>query len=259
MKQLGFIIPAYNEGQRFPMEEVELFLTDTSRFDPQLYQLIFVNDGSTDNTASILEELRKKFPHQVEFINLEQNKGKAEAVRHAFLQKKNQYNLLGYLDCDLATPLSEFYTMGLDAIHRNKKIYFGSRIQKLGSHIERKTMRHYLGRIFATLAGMILKTPIYDTQCGAKYFHNELIANIFEEEFISKWLFDIELIARIITQYGYSYFTENAFEAPLNQWLEKGGSKIKLSDTVQFPIELLRINKTYQSGLKKQRKKNAVS
>jgi glycosyltransferase involved in cell wall biosynthesis len=259
MRQLGFIIPAYNEAQRFPMEEVEAFLNDPNRFDPEIYKLIFVNDGSTDNTANILASLSDKFPQQVELINLEKNKGKAEAVRHAFLEKKNEYTLLGYLDCDLATPLSEFYTMGLDALKRNKKIYFGSRIQKLGSHIERKTMRHYLGRIFATLAGMILKTPIYDTQCGAKYFHNELIANIFEEEFISKWLFDIELIARLISKYGYDYFTENAFEAPLNQWLEKGGSKIKLSDTIQFPLELLRINKTYQRGLKKQRKNNAVS
>ena len=256
VKNLGIIIPAYNEEQRFPQEEIETFLKDTVTYAPEDYMLIFVNDGSSDNTQQILEKLRAAYPSQVDLIHLENNRGKAEAVREAFMKKKEEHLLLGYLDCDMATTLEEFYAMGKDALVQGKKIYFGSRIKKLGSHIERKPKRHYLGRLFATFAGMILQTPIYDTQCGAKYFHQELVPLVFQHKFISKWLFDIELIARILVEKGYTYFEENAFEAPLNKWLEKGGSKIKLKDIFKFPLELIRINNTYRSKLKYSKQNN---
>lgn len=255
MINLGIIVPSYNEENRFPLQEVQKFLNNTATFNPLEYRLLFVNDGSTDDTQGLIDRLCTQYPEQVESICFEKNRGKAEAIRQAFMQKHSEYQLLGYLDCDMATPIEEFYNMGQEALKREKKIYFGSRIKKLGSHIERRPKRHYLGRIFATFAGMILQTSIYDTQCGAKYFHSELVPLVFEKKFISKWLFDIELIARIIHQKGYTYFEENAFEAPLNKWLEKGGSKIGLRDIFKFPLELIKIGRTYRKQLKQIKQK----
>ncbi len=257
-KPLGIFIPAYNEENRFPKEEVVYFLNNVEKYQAEKYQLIFVNDGSKDNTAQILLDLQTAYPEQVKVISNKKNQGKAETIRSAFLQEQAHYKLLGYLDCDMATPLIEFYNMGLDAIEKEKHIYFGSRIQKIGSQIERKPKRHYLGRIFATCAAYILNIPIYDTQCGAKYFHHSLIQKVFQTKFISKWLFDIELFARVIIHKGYDYFNEAAFEKPLNQWLEKGGSKIKLSDMFQFPLELLKINRQYRKKLKETKNNNAL-
>lgn len=246
---LGIFIPAYNEEKRLPKEEFISFLQNPS-FDKSNYHLLFINDGSTDNTMALLQELMIMFPDNVRVHDFKQNQGKANAIREAVLTESNQYEFLGYLDADLATGLEEFYTMGLLALEKKKTILFGSRMKKLGSHIERKLSRHYLGRIFATAASSIIKTPIYDTQCGAKFFHSSLIPMAFGEKFMSKWLFDIEIIARILIDKGYDYFISNGFEYPLNTWLEKGDSKIKLKDMLAVPLELLSIKNKYAQALK---------
>jgi dolichyl-phosphate beta-glucosyltransferase len=127
---------------------------------------------------------------------------------------------------------------------------FGSRIKKLGSEIDRRTKRHIIGRVFATFANGIVKVPIYDTQCGAKYFHHSLIETNFQEPFISKWLFDIEIICRVLSTQGKAFFLQNAIEVPLKRWKEKGESKIRFKDFFKFPLELWEIRKMYSKRLK---------
>src|SRR5690606_5678885 len=200
-------------------------------------------------TVEILFELQNEFPEQVAVVNNERNQGKAETIRHAFLQHPDEFELLGYLDADLATGLEEFYHIGELGLRENKQVIFGSRIKKLGSHIERKNKRHILGRIFATMVSFILHTPIYDTQCGAKYFSHHLIETGFSEKFISKWIFDVEIFARIIVANGYHFLTEKGLEVPLKNWFEKGDSKIKLTDMLRVPQELLAIKNKYAPDL----------
>lgn len=247
MKSLGILIPAYNEEGRLPVEEVERFLNN---HDYSNYKVIFLNDGSSDGTQHLLDTIANKYPNKVEPIHFKRNEGKAETVRKGMVQVYSQFEYLGYLDADLATSIEEFYALAQRASRENKKICFGSRIKKLGSEIKRTTKRHILGRVFATLSNSIIKVPVYDTQCGAKVFHHSLVEDTFSEKFISKWLFDIEIICRILVQHGQQYFLESALEVPLKKWKEKGGSKINLKDTITFPLELLRIKKRYSKNMK---------
>lgn len=243
MKKLGILIPAYNEENRLPVSEYYAFLEQLGNLE---YTLIFLNDGSSDATLDLLRTMQVKYPNHILIEDYPNNEGKAAVVRKGMLQYQSQFEYLGYLDADLATSLDEFVRIYLRANKEDKKICFGSRIKKLGSQIDRTSKRHVLGRIFATLANYIIKVPIYDTQCGAKLFNHSLVNELFQEPFISKWLFDIEIISRVINQKGRSFLDKNAIEVPLKRWQEKGDSKIKLKDFFSFPIELWKIGRKYK-------------
>ncbi len=111
----------------------------------------------------------------------------------------------------------------------------------MGATIERKILRHYLGRIFATFAGVILRIGVYDTQCGAKILQRDLAKKVFKNKFISKWLFDVEIFARIIGIYGLEKTKNITIEVPLSQWIYKKGSKIKFFHFIKAPFDLSRI------------------
>jgi hypothetical protein len=70
---------------------------------------------------------------------------------------------------------------------------------RLGAQIERSFVRHVLGRVFVTVASSLLKLYAYDTQCGAKLFRRDAVGSLFGGEFVSRWLFDIELYLRLRT------------------------------------------------------------
>lgn len=79
----------------------------------------------------------------------------------------------------------------------------------------------------------------------------ELAREVFKEPFISPWLFDIEIFARIIEIHGYSYVVRSLIEVPLNQWIDYGGSKVKLFYLIKVPFELIKIFLTYKKLRKK--------
>ena len=201
MQKICIVIPCYNEENRFPVVEFNDFYKATESIC-----FCFVNDGSIDNTSGVLNNLRKGRDNRILFIELKKNQGKAEAVRNGILKSlewKN-FDYIGYFDADLSTPLPEIFL--LEESLRQKSIYqmaFGSRVMLLGVLIKRNACRHYLSRIFASLASSLLKLPIYDTQCGAKLIKAELASKIFTKPFVTRWLFDIEIFARIINFYGY--------------------------------------------------------
>jgi len=248
-KTFGILIPAYNEEHRLPIDKYVRTLQG-DQFKAGECQLVFLNDGSTDQTLAVLNQIKTQFPDLVDIYDLKENSGKAETVRKGFIRYADQFEYLGYLDADLATGLAEFFEIGLLAKRKELKICFGSRIKKLGSNIERKTKRHIIGRVFATVASRIILVPVYDTQCGAKFFHNSLVYENFSEPFISKWLFDIEVICRILVNRGQAYFESNALEVPLSAWQEEGDSKIRLKDFLNFPKELYKIYKKYTKAIK---------
>lgn len=240
MSEICIIIPCYNESKRLPFEEFYSFISchDIS--------FCFIDDGSTDNTYQVLDLLRTKQENKVIIIQNTTNLGKAESVRKGInyaLQEKN-YKYVGYFDADLATPLSEIIHF-MQYFKENEKFGFalGSRFKRLGAQIERSAVRHYLGRIFATFASLILNLPVYDTQCGAKIIKRDIAQQLFDKPFISKWLFDIELIARVKAENPIDIF----IEIPLLEWKEIGNTKIKLQEIFKFPLELIRIHSFYKN------------
>jgi glycosyltransferase involved in cell wall biosynthesis len=237
MPETRIVIPCYNEERRLPAFEFDAFL----HADPSV-AFCFVNDGSTDNTLSLLKQIQADHQGRVEVIDLPCNAGKAEAVRAGVLRSMRGHNLkyIGFFDADLATPLSAIRLLTDAFAGRDDcALAFGARIRRPGAVIDRSVVRHYFSRIFAAVARRLLRLPISDTQCGAKLFKADLAAQVFAEPFITRWLFDVEIFARIIIHYGREGASKILAEVPLNHWEEKGASKIRFSYMAKILSELL--------------------
>lgn len=249
MQKHQIVVPCYNEAQRFDVDAFTSFLeqNDDVRF-------LFVDDGSTDGTHTCIAVLQDRFPHAVSFLRLDTNVGKGEAVRigiQSLLSSGATY--IGFWDADLSTPLREIRPMAdiLDADPR-VNIVFGSRVKLMGRHIHRKMLRHYLGRVFATVVSIAVHLPVYDTQCGAKLFRmNNTLRDVLREPFITRWLFDVEILTRYIALMGHDALALSLHEHPLMEWSDVRGSKVRFMDFAKGPIDLWRIKQraaTYGDG-----------
>jgi len=119
----------------------------------------------------------------------------------------------------------------------------------MGSLISRKAVRHYLGRVFATCASLILRLPVYDTQCGAKLFSADCVAALVRGPFVSRWIFDVELLARYLRGHpGGPDYHDRILEIPLLHWRDVGGSKLRAKAFLAAAIELYRIWRSMRRG-----------
>jgi len=235
------IIPCYNEEKRLNIPAYEIFAKSYTQF-----HLYFVNDGSTDNTRLLLKDFCKKNP-TAKFLDLKVNTGKGNAIRESVLALLiNDYDFIAYLDADLSTPLEEllFFSEVFKA-KPSTQCVTGARVDLLGRNVHRKLSRHYFGRIFATFASLALNLNIYDTQCGAKIFRKKMASEIFQKPFISRWLFDIELLFRMKKSKQIPNISGAIYEFPLTSWVDTPGSKLKLIDFIKAPYELLKIYMHY--------------
>lgn len=234
------VVPCYNESRRIRQDE---FLAFAEQHDDVAF--LFANDGSRDNTLEVLRQLCDRHERLLLF-DIQPNGGKAEAVRKAMMYAVKQYSpqYVAFWDADLATPLNEIPAM-VQWADRGYDVVMGLRLMRLGAKVRRKTTRHYLGRCFATVASMMLHLPVYDTQCGAKLFRADLVDDLFAEPFITRWLFDVEILARYNRSFGNSRAVEKIYEYPLFQWQDVDGSQLKSRDFVKAPVELLKIRRKY--------------
>ena len=210
-------------------------------------RLLLVNDGSRDGTLDVLNGLAAERPVQIGVLNLAKNGGKAEAVRQGMLRAlEDGADYAGYFDADLATPLeaSIEFARVLDRL-RGIDVVIGSRLQLLGRAIRRRAKRALLGRLFATAASTTLGIGIHDTQCGAKLFRaTPWVAAAFDRPFCTRWIFDVEVLARIAQATeasGGPSLTECVYEFPLDDWREVAGSKLKPTDFLKAASELATI------------------
>jgi dolichyl-phosphate beta-glucosyltransferase len=238
MRTTRVVIPCYNEANRL---RPDAFLEALER-EPSL-GFVMVNDGSTDETLSILEDMRRKAPERLSVVALERNSGKAEAVRRGILHAfELGAELAGYWDADLATPLSVIPEFAKLLERDDLVMVFGSRVRLLGHHVERSGFRHYIGRGFGTLAALALGLPIYDTQCGAKLFKaNDAVKSAFDRPFSLVWAFDVELFARLLAreaEVGDIVVARQCAEFPLDEWRDAPGSKITLRHFPSIALEL---------------------
>jgi glycosyltransferase involved in cell wall biosynthesis len=235
------VIPCYNEAKRLDLPVFNAFLEQRADI-----KLLFVNDGSTDQTLQILEDFCARWPDRVSVLNLCPNGGKAKAVVAGMQQVFSQAEFVGYWDADLSTPLSEL-DLFVQEFERfpSLQIVIGSRVKIMGRRIIRKRSRHYVGRVFATLVSILLKTPFYDTQCGAKLFRSTpLIQELFVAPFTTKWIFDVELLQRFTNHpqvRPVSDISTLIHEVALNNWEDVAGSKLKAHDFAIAFIDLLRL------------------
>jgi dolichyl-phosphate beta-glucosyltransferase len=183
-------------------------------------------------------------------VALERNSGKAEAVRRGVLDALSRSpDAVGFWDADLATPLSELpaFVEILES-QRAIEIVIGSRVKLMGRVIERRTWRHYTGRLFATAASVALDLPVYDTQCGAKLFRaTPLLARVFDRPFRARWVFDVEILARFmeLDPRGPDHVARSLVELPLGKWVDVHGSKLRAADFARSAVDLATIYLTY--------------
>ncbi|KXU35247.1 hypothetical protein AXK12_05985 [Cephaloticoccus capnophilus] len=87
---------------------------------------------------------------------------------------------------------------------------------------------------------------IYDTQCSSKFFKQDIAKTIFNEKFISNYLFYVELFLRLKREFGEAIFLEKTHELSLTRWKDISASKVKPIDFLKAPIELYKILKDYR-------------
>ena len=234
LKRICLVIPCYNEEHRLDIDEYRKFSGNM--------HFLFVNDGSSDGTLKLLES---EVPGFAAVLNLECNSGKAEAVRRGMMHLRtlpsyDEIEWAGFWDADLATPLDEVEDMLKfgDGIRPDADAVFASRIYRLGSEIKRSPMRRFLSRIFCFIFKTLYRIETYDSQCGAKIFKKEIIDKAFSEPFISRWIFDVEIILRLKNSCIVEY--------PVRKWVDVKGSKVmKLGNVVTISRDIFRLWKKY--------------
>lgn len=228
------IIPCYNEAARLDFAKLTAL--------PAGVICLLVNDGSRDGTADLI---RRHASDGLRLLDLPRNVGKGEAIRQGFLHLRERQWLdgaewVGYWDADLATPLTELaHFFAYAALSETTADgILGSRVRKLGSTIVRSYARHVLGRVFTTLAAALLQLQCYDSQCGAKLFRTRVAEDAFGEPFVSRWIFDVEILARLRGR--------RLIECPLRQWVDVRGSKLSVLK-IAWPtlMDLVRIRLRY--------------
>ena len=240
------VVPCYNEAERL---DPGAFLQFAAERD--WLHFLFVDDGSRDGSRDLFANMERECPAQVQTLSFAENQGKAEAVRRGLLSAVDaRPNLVGFWDADLATPLGEIdgFVSRFDA-DADLEMLLGSRVHLLGTDIVRNPARHYLGRVAATLVSVSLGLAVYDTQCGAKLFRvNETLRSILAEPFLTRWVFDVEILARWLQLRAAERGRVARFirEVPVASWHDVSGSRIKLRDFARVPLDLWRVHRRYR-------------
>lgn len=241
---VGVVIPCYNEEDRLLSKAFTNFIDKNTG-----YHLCFVNDGSTDNTLEVLNNLRKGRAHYITVYNCEKNGGKAETVRLGMLHmaEKTDLDYIGFLDADLSTDLQDFDDLVKTIETSNFKIVSGSRISRMGANIAKESARKIISLTINFFIRQILEMNFKDTQCGAKIFSKDVIQLAFGKPFVTKWIFDVEIFKRMASHFGSEKTKEYICEQPLKRWIHADGSKLSMKDSIKIVIQLGQIAWVYRN------------
>lgn len=224
---LSVIIPLYNEENRLVNIAV---IADFFKNHKLTFELILVNDGSTDKTLDFLTRIEKKY--HLRIISYDKNQGKGYAVQRGMLAARGKYRL--FMDVDLSTPLNEFNKfiphLGIfDILIGSRKIANSQLV------IRQSRVRENLGGCFTYLSRKILGVEIFDFTCGFKCFSKEAAERIFSLQTIKRWGFDSEVLF-IAQKKGLKIK-----EIPI-VWKNDTRTKVKFpQDIIKSMVELLSI------------------
>lgn len=236
--RLALVVPCFNEAARIDRQAL---LNAIGRYE--WLDLVLVDDGSTDATGTVLSELQALAPSRINIVSLGANVGKAEAVRLGLQNAMGRAPFCGFWDADLSAPLDELVALrGVFAQLPSIEWVWGIRLRALGRRVNRRPLRHYLGRVFATATSLLLGIDCYDTQCGAKLFRSsEWLRAILAEPFASRWIFDVEMLTRLHGLQQASGATDLStvvYEQPLAEWTHCAGSKVRGGDFMKAISDL---------------------
>ncbi|KAI9011331.1 nucleotide-diphospho-sugar transferase [Gaertneriomyces semiglobifer] len=251
---LSVVVPAYNETVRLPvmLTEALAFLDARCQEDGEFtYEVIIVDDGSTDDTTSVAQEFAEKHArnsqkNEIRVMRLCKNRGKGGAVTQGMLAARGKRLL--FADADGATKFSD---LGLlesslaQIMEDGRAVAIGSRAHMVKSEavVKRSALRNFLMHGFHTILFLVGISSIKDTQCGFKLLSRDAARVIFPNMHSERWIFDIELLLVAIDQ------RIPISEIPVN-WHEVQGSKVSLvKDSFIMLMDLLVIRLNYAVGL----------
>jgi len=206
------VIPAFNEAHRLPpfLEKVVAYFE--GRDEP--YEVIVVDDGSTDGTAELVEA---RDLATVRVLRLPANAGKGSAVRAGMLAARGAYRL--FADADGATPIEELKRLE-PVLVAGADVVIGSRVLvDPGVSVTTRSHRVAAGRLFNWLVARMGLRGIADSQCGFKAFTAPAAARLFDALATEGFGFDVELLLRARAA-GC-----RIVEVPVN-WADQAGSKV---------------------------------
>lgn len=231
---LSVVIPAFNEEKRLPetLKKVKAYLEKQS-YD---WEILIVNDGSKDETATVVSGLIKNWQARPErsrggfrLIDNKINRGKGAVVKQGMLQAKGDWRL--YMDADNSTDLSEIEKLWPHI--KNYEIIAGSRYLKKDSiKIKQPLLRRIVSRVGNILIRVLLGIHSVDTQCGFKLFSAKATEEIFPLQIMERWGAEMEVWAIAIKK-GYKV-KEVAVD-----WYDAAGSKVRKSAALQTLKELI--------------------
>lgn len=238
--ELSIIIPAYNESKRIEgtLKEIALYLKRKAICS----EIIIINDGSSDNTQSILESIKSRLEtEKISFIILlnEQNRGKGYSVKKGINQAEGEYIL--FSDADLSTPIEELEKL-LPFLENQHDIALGSRALKNSQILVAQSWyRERMGKVFNFLVQLLVLKGIKDTQCGFKCFKREAAKKIFSLMETDGFTFDVEVL------FLAKRMNLKIIEVPI-KWLNSPESRVHpIRDSLAMLKELIRIRHKYRS------------
>ncbi len=228
---ISIIIAAYNEEKRI---KPSLFkIKDYINNQGMDYEIIVVDDGSSDRTSEVVKGVIPDIPH-LNVIRYEVNRGKGYALKTGVLASKGKVVLLS--DADLSTPIEELSKL-LPLISNNScEVAIGSRALILSEIIKKQPWwRQNMGKIFNKIVKFVVLDDFQDTQCGFKIFSGDVARAIFQEVQTERFAYDVEILARAKKK-GY-----RISEIPI-RWINSPESKVNpLKDSFQMVFDLLKI------------------
>ena len=232
---LSIIIPAYNEETRLPQT-----LPKVAEFvEAQTYvtEVLVVDDGSVDRTAEIVQEFAGNHP-SIRLVRAEHG-GKGHAVKIGMLQAQGEYQFL--CDADLAMPITElpkFLPPNIDSY----EVAIGSREAEGAVRYNEPVYRHVMGRVFNWLVKIMAVPGFEDTQCGFKCFHRSVSGDLFSQQTINGFGFDVEVLY-IAQKRGYSIV-----EIPIH-WYYQSESKVHpVRDTIRMFRDMMTVRRNDRQG-----------
>jgi len=229
--QWSIVLPAYNEAARILpyLRSITSFMQDRG----QPYEVLVVDDGSTDSTAAVVDSLASS-PPEIQLLRAPVRRGMQAAVGRLQL----------FADADGATPIQEL-TQLEQAVANGADVAIGSRAlasQLPGYAIQTRRYRTALTTLFKSIVRQSSLRGITDTQCGFKLFRQTVAADLFRVSSIDGYGFDLELLY-VAQQRGY-----HIAEIPVN-WSHQPNSKFRvIRDSFAMVGELAVIRRNGNMG-----------
>lgn len=225
---LSIVIPAYNEETRLPvtLKQVFQFLQAQS----YTYEVLVVENGSRDRTLAIAEAFARTQPALRVLHNPQ--RGKGLAVRRGMLEARGEYRFM--CDADFSMPPAEINNF-LPPLLENTSIAIASREAPGAVRYHEPAYRHFIGRGYNLLIRWLALPGLQDTQCGFKCFRGEVAEQLFRQQTLTGWSFDVEILF-IGRRLGYQ-----VVEIPI-PWYYNAESKVNvLRDSIQMGLDILKI------------------